>query len=287
MQATVPCGQCHECRLAHSRQWAMRCVHEAELHAQNTVITLTYSNDHLPENGSIRPEDAANFMKRLRAHEDYFAQKLSVEPRRFKTYGCGEYGDKHGRPHYHIILFGYDFLDKTETPRSGSGEYKYYTSDILDSLWGMGRTELMDLTWETAAYVARYCMKKLTGPRKAEYGNKLPEQPVCLSRKGIGKEWYQQNKQHIYKQDKVTLRGKEMKPAKYYDRIYEIENPEEYEKVKWKRKMKAEKNTRKIEKEMAQGNYTNALHTGTRCMANKICTEAKVKTLRRGYENDS
>ena len=50
---TLPCGQCVNCRLNRSQEWAIRCVHEASLHSQNSFITLTYNNDNLPANGSL------------------------------------------------------------------------------------------------------------------------------------------------------------------------------------------------------------------------------------------
>ena len=50
---SLPCGQCYGCRLERSRQWAIRCVHESELYARNSFVTLTFDPAHLPVNGSI------------------------------------------------------------------------------------------------------------------------------------------------------------------------------------------------------------------------------------------
>ena len=82
MEVSVACGQCIGCRLERSRQWAIRCVHEASLHPINCFITLTYSPEHehrlyVPypdlETGevignqlSLRKDDFVLFMKRLR-----------------------------------------------------------------------------------------------------------------------------------------------------------------------------------------------------------------------------
>jgi len=45
MELQIPCGQCIGCRLERSRQWAIRCVHEASLWEKNSFITLTvYDN---------------------------------------------------------------------------------------------------------------------------------------------------------------------------------------------------------------------------------------------------
>lgn len=63
---TLPCGQCVGCRLERSRQWAVRCMHEASLYDQNAFVTLTYDQDHLPESGSLRYRDFQLFCKRAR-----------------------------------------------------------------------------------------------------------------------------------------------------------------------------------------------------------------------------
>ena len=62
----LPCGRCIGCRLERSRQWAMRCVHEASLHEANCFITLTYDDAHCPKDGSLRFEHWQKFMKRFR-----------------------------------------------------------------------------------------------------------------------------------------------------------------------------------------------------------------------------
>lgn len=288
---TVPCGQCMECRLKASRETALRCVHEASLHGQqNCVITLTYATENLPSFGSIEPSHAVKFIKDLRAREQYAAKKEGRLARGFKTYGCAEYGEKRGRPHYHIILFGWTFEDQIEE-RHQPG---YYTSDILTTVWARGQTQIMDLTFESAAYVARYITKKLTGPRKEEYGNKLPEQTVCVTQKGLGKEWYKEWKEDIYNGDRVyrsTRDGRRigMAPPKYYDRRYEIENQDQYEKIKEQRKRNQKKRMDKIEKEIQEGNYTNAMNQGigSRDKADQDCKEASWKLLKRGYENET
>jgi hypothetical protein len=98
----LPCGQCIGCRLAHSRDWATRCVHEAHMHDHNCFITLTYSPENLPEGGTLVRKHFTDFMKRLR-------KALAVDDISIRFFGCGEYGSKLERPHYHAIIFGYDF----------------------------------------------------------------------------------------------------------------------------------------------------------------------------------
>lgn len=148
----VPCGQCVGCRLERSRQWAVRCVHESQLHKENCFITLTYASEHLPPDSSLHYRDFQLFMKRLR-------KKFTGKKIRF--YMCGEYGENFGRPHFHACLFGHNFDDlklwKTQN------NIPLYRSKILEELWPFGHSSVGSVTFESAAYVARYIMKKVTG----------------------------------------------------------------------------------------------------------------------------
>ncbi len=232
---TVPCGQCIGCRLERSRQWAMRCVHEASLYEENAFITLTYDDAHLPRTGSLDKTAFPKFMKRLRKH---------ACGERIRYYHAGEYGDSFGRPHYHALLFGYDFADKrTWSERSGLPVWR---SATLERLWPMGQSEVGSVTFESAAYVARYCLKKINGKKSEEYytvtletGEVVQVQPeyATMSRRpGIGSKWYEDFKCEVYPADSVVVRGKLMKPPRFYDGQFEIEDPEAMAAVKRARK---------------------------------------------------
>lgn len=151
LSVELPCGNCIGCRLEKSRQWAMRIMHEAQLHEHNSFLTLTYSDQYLPKNNSLKKDDVQKFLKRLRRRLD--------KPIRY--YQCGEYGEKFHRPHYHMCLFGHDFYDDREHFKTSTGD-KLYVSELLSEVWGMGHCLIGDLTFESAAYVARYVTKKLT-----------------------------------------------------------------------------------------------------------------------------
>jgi len=148
----LPCGKCVGCRLERSRQWAVRCMHEAQLHDRNCFITLTYDEAHVPAGFSLRYRDFQLFMKKLR--------KFAGHPVRF--FMCGEYGGEHSRPHFHACLFGFDFPDKVQFKRVGGGAV-IYRSSVLERLWLQGFSTIGAVTFESAAYVARYVMKKLDG----------------------------------------------------------------------------------------------------------------------------
>ena len=124
---SLPCGKCMGCRLERSRQWAMRCMHEAQMHEDNCFITLTYRPDDLPKDGSLNKKHFQDFMKRFRHR--YSDTKI-------RYYMCGEYGEDFGRPHYHACIFGFDFPDKVHW-KTFNG-CKLFTSEILEDLWSFG-----------------------------------------------------------------------------------------------------------------------------------------------------
>lgn len=248
----VPCGQCIGCRLEKSRQWAIRCMHEASLYDDNCFLTLTYDQEHLPEDGSLHVEHFQKFMKRLR-------KKYSGRTIRF--FHCGEYGEKNFRPHYHAIIFNFDFPDKRYFQKRG--EFRLYTSEILHGqngggLWPYGHCLIGSVTFESAGYVARYVLKKLNGDladvESGPYGlshyqtisvdsgeifDLKPEYTTMSRRPGIGKGWYDQFKNDVYPSDHIIVRGKKCSVPKFYDNQFEIEYPDEMRIVKAKRKMSA------------------------------------------------
>ena len=240
MPVSVPCGQCIGCRLDRSRQWAIRCYHEAQLHGENSFITLTYDDAHLPPGGTLVKKDFQDFMKRLRER---------IAPRRVRYFHCGEYGEKTSRPHYHACLFGFDFDDKALFRRSRG--ISLYVSDTLSELWPFGFSTIGDVTFESAAYVARYILKKHLGEipgvqghvdtRTGEISEREREYTTMSRRPGIGREWYEKFKNEVYPHDEVIVQGRRMKPPRFYDRILEEEHEHEYLKVKAERKKAAER----------------------------------------------
>lgn len=231
----LPCGQCVGCRLERSRQWAIRCIHEAQLHEDNCFITLTFNPESLAarENpGSLRKKDFQDFMKRLRKHFTHT---------KIRFFHCGEYGEKYGRPHYHAILFGLDFDDK-ELINVLNG-HRLYRSPTLEKLWPFGYSSIGNVTFESAAYVARYIMKKVTGEHAenhyqyvdqdtGELLEQIPEYTTMSRRPGIASGWFDTYADDVYPSDFVTVRGKKMRPPKFYDKLMEQTRPYEMEDIK-------------------------------------------------------
>ena len=221
VQMQVPCGQCIGCRLERSRQWAVRMMHEAQMHEDNSFVTLTYDDEHLPDHGSLQrpPRDFQLFMKRLRKF--YGKERISF-------YQCGEYGSENGRPHHHAILFGVAFPDQKKHTTNGRGD-DLFVSPTLDRLWGLGLATIGALTFESAAYCARYCVKKVTGqqalffyervdPATGEVYRLVPEYATMSLNPGIGERWFKKYGAELEDNDSVVMRGYEMSVPRYYNR---------------------------------------------------------------------
>lgn len=230
----VPCGQCIGCRLEHSRAWALRCVHEAQLHDENCFLTLTYEDEKLPQYGGLEIEHWQKFVKKLRKH---------LAPRRIRYFHCGEYGEQYQRPHYHALIFGWTPCDKQL--HSTKDGINLYVSPMTQKLWGRGFVTIGELNFQTAAYTARYTMKKLGGERYFQPAwdfstgeiNELPNVYATMSRRpGIGADWIKQYKSDVYPWDHVIHEGLEHKTPRFYDKYLESTHQEEYESIKEKRK---------------------------------------------------
>lgn len=234
-----PCGVCIDCRLDYSRQWAIRCVHEAQMHEQNSFLTLTYNDDNLPYDGSVSREELQKFMKRLR-------KKVNTDIRFFAS---AEYGKKYDRPHYHLCLFGYDFPDKkafSYTNRKSGVPDILYVSKMLGKVWQKGFHTIGEVNFKSAGYVARYCMKKHHGKGQKMVYDGLEPEFALMSRGqkkggkgGIGKTWFEKYWTDCYPKDFVTVNGKKHRPPKYYDSLLEKKNLKLYQWVMAKRELAA------------------------------------------------
>ena len=241
----IRCNQCIGCRLYRSREWAIRITHEAQLHQDNSFLTLTYSDENLPLDGSLVPEDHRNFIKRLR-------KRLS--PLQLRYFHCGEYGEENLRPHYHCILFGYSDPDQIPWSKTPTGD-TLYRSPLLEKTWELGHVLVGQVTPESAQYVASYTTKKLTvskqsteadyrkwssrylraDPYTGEIKEIAPEYSTSSNRPGIGKPWYDRYKSEVFPSDFVIIKGQKMPVPRYYELLLERENPTLYAEVKRKR----------------------------------------------------
>lgn len=236
----LPCGRCVGCRLERSRQWAVRCMHERQMHGLNCAITLTYSDDHLP-GPSLVYDDFQRFLKRLRKR---------ISPVKIRYFGCGEYGERRGRPHFHAILFGMDFLDKKPMKDTSAGS-KQWSSALLEEVWGLGRCTVGECSFETAAYIARYCLDKVTGPMAEAHYRRVDEETGEITqlepefnfmslKPGIGASWLDRfGATDVFPFDRVVSRGHEAKPPRYYDKRLSQVDPERWKEVRYTREERA------------------------------------------------
>lgn len=232
LPVTVQCGQCIGCRRRRTTDWATRIVHEARSHERSCFITLTYNDEHLPADGSLRVEDWQKFAKRLRKR---------VGP--FRYFHAGEYGSKTQRPHYHAAIFGHDFSADREQIRSGSTPL--YRSGVLDEVWAKGFCSVGALEPASARYVAKYVVKRATGdqaekkysrcdPVTGEVWSVRPEYATMSrggSMRGLGFAYYQKYCEEIDRDGVCrTLDGKSAPIPRYYDFLLEQRDPEAFKK---------------------------------------------------------
>ena len=272
---TIPCGNCWACNLNYSAQWATRIMSEVEKTEHNYFITLTYDDEHIPiaekmeyngssyENdgtwgGTLNPEDTHTFINSLRK---YFERKYKHKG--MKYYYCGEYGTETLRPHYHFILMNCPLdISQFYGTHVDKNFKAHWKSKELERFWDKGMIDICEVEWSCAAYVARYCMKKLQHDiPKQDYFKigKLPEFVRMSRRPGIGTDYFNKNFEKIYQTDEIIMRTVKgnvgsIKPPKAWDKKLEQINPELYEKIKESRR-KAKDRADKLKQELSD--YTD------------------------------
>lgn len=209
----VPCGRCIGCVEDRARDWTIRMVHESQMHKKSCFITLTYSEEHLPTDGSLQKYDFQLFMKRLRKaiYEGY--NKTTI-----RFFCSGEYGPGMCRPHYHAAIFGFDFPDKVLWKNRNL--CRLYRSSLLEKEWGKGFATIGNLDYASAAYLAGYMVKKLGTRSRFRYDGKTPEFSIMSRRPGIGAAWIDKYQDEVYRDDTVMINGLQIRPPKYYDSKY-------------------------------------------------------------------
>lgn len=153
------CGQCMPCRLNRRRLWTARIMLESQLHSASSFVTLTYDEDHLPDDRSVSVRHVQLFLKRVR---DY------VYPAKVRYFIVGEYGDLTLRPHYHAILFGVD------------------DNALVSKCWTLGNVHSGTLTEQSAAYVVSYTVKRMTSVDDVRLRGRKPEFARMSLKPGIG-----------------------------------------------------------------------------------------------------
>ena len=289
----IACNNCWGCQLQKSAEWATRIILECEetknstpiwdekkkkiLHPSNYFITFTYDDEHLhkPEElvdettGKVYKNDGTwqggilveNDMKEMfNSMRKYFERKGHVG---IKYYYCGEYGENTHRSHFHAIIMNLP-LDITEfyDTHIDKNFKAHWKSHEVEKWWNKGMIDIAEVEWSCAAYVARYTMKKLGKTKDTEYyysQGKTPEFVRMSNRPGIGRRYYERNKDKIYERDEIiqrTVKGNvgSIKPPKAWDKKFKEEFPKEWEKIK-KSRENAIKRSNRITREITD--YTD------------------------------
>lgn len=292
----VPCGQCASCRFTYARHWASRCILESLQWKDNYFVTLTYSPEHIGSclresalawtdtgeviestfNYSLVKEHLQKFMKDLRA---YYKYHFDLDNIRF--FASGEYGSKNYRPHFHLILFNCPIPDLLHTGSNFRGD-NYYSSPILEKIWGKGFVTVADCNFDTCSYVARYMLKKQKGFSSSIYTDLNIEPPFSNSSRnpGIARSYYDEHYKHLYEYDTLVLPMKngvrKVGLPSYFDKLYDLECPEDMSNIKLKRKKVAVQNMKEI---LRRTSKSEDQYRRDKAITNELRREKNVRPL--------
>lgn len=137
----VPCGHCALCASRVKKDWIVRCNLELQKYNCGEFITLTFDDMHLFDTSYAVVQ---KFLKRLR-------KGINKDIKYFVAY---ENGDRTGRPHYHILIFGFH--------RPYPVDPKFWNSYLADRYWKNGIVKAVPMTSANIPYVCGYVQKKLS-----------------------------------------------------------------------------------------------------------------------------
>lgn len=202
----VPCGKCDCCIKARAAEWGLRVLHESSEYENNIFVTLTLDDENYKkENYQVNKNTAKKFIKRLRE---------SLNGRKIKYFLCGEYGERYGRAHYHVILLNTGWSDEQN----------------IKDCWTLGTCCLGTVTPESIHYVTGYMIKK------SEWFLKNPsddrERPFQSMSNGMGLKYALRHKDVFTDHLEVTIQGNKRALPKYYKNKLEISKEVLFEKAK-------------------------------------------------------
>lgn len=237
-ETKIKCSRCIGCRIEMRDSWAFRCYAESKLHKDNSFITLTYDDDHVPLHNSLNVRDWQLFAKRLRK---------KAGP--FRFFMCGEYGDNTNRPHYHALLFGLGFDDRVKS-NSVYSQHDLYSSELLTEVWGQGFATIGEVTVESARYCAAYTTKRVTGDSAREHYSRVdvrtgeivevkPEFAIMSRNPGIGSDWIRKYYPEVLTHNAVYCKDRRQAVPFYFQKILEEIEPDVWAQTKMEAQMKA------------------------------------------------
>lgn len=193
----VPCGYCHKCRKTDRNNWSIRTQHTIK---DGTFITLTIAPEHYKN--TLVKQDLKDYLKRLREHIRRNEQE-HYEKHNFKYFATGEYGDRFGRGHYHIIC-------------------NYKNHKVIKEKWNYGHVYIGNAEGASINYSTKYIQKTKSKNRKEE-----KEEEFRLMSKGLGKEFIEKHKKWFRENRQLWLtiyqKGKSIKyplPRYYKEKFF-------------------------------------------------------------------
>lgn len=258
----LPCGKCQGCQTSYAQGWALRCRLELLQHRTASFTTLTYRNEALPP--TLNRQEFSAYFKRLRSRLG------AARPIRF--FGCGEYGEKSGRPHYHAIIYG------------AHAEHDKHT---LSAAWPHGHAYSVPVTAANINYVAGYTNKKIRAekwrgppgwiqcgkgwldPDTGEYTEWQPAFRQMSRRPGIGGE----ARQHTMSwKDHAVMNGVRIPVPRFYHDAWKAQaTPEQIEQHKYEKIIRANsKQPITYEQLEAQEKINNARQAQRAAKRNKL-----------------
>lgn len=221
-----------------SMSWALRCRHEADSWAHNAFLTLTYDDEHLPWHGSLDKDLPRLFVRYLRRHLDGVECAPGSPKRPIRYFGCGEYGERRNRAHYHLLLFNVRFDDTSVYGRDT------YTSRLVSQLWPYGSHILGTVTPASASYVAGYALKKVSKWEAAwkyrlidengEFFDKQREFAMMSLKPPIGWYWYAKYKNDL-RLGHCVVDGRQVAIPRLYRDKLRVDAPGVYAEMELKR----------------------------------------------------
>lgn len=250
----VSCGKCIGCLKTKRLNWAIRCMNEASSHTRNCVLNLTFNDKNLPENRSLSQDFIVKFIKKLRDN---------LYPNKIRYFVAGEYGKQRNRPHYHMLVFGYDFMDKYLWLINDHGT-RQYRSNHLEQIWTYGYSTIGEVNMGSCQYIAGYLYKKLhhteeqennkyyelTDPNTGQIYNVMFEFATMSRNPGIGNDWYYRIGHKDCKKDYLVNNGHKIGVPRYYRELMKITDNKTYERNKRKRRLDMEKRKKFSKKEL-------------------------------------
>lgn len=259
----IPCNKCIGCKLSYAREWATRCMLEYQYHDSAYFATLTYADAHVPKSVYAEPDtgEAHTSLTLSRRDVQLFLKRLrkAFPADSIRYYGCAEYGPNTWRPHYHVILFGLHLDDLQVKRQNVDGTVTAWWSPKFQACWSLrpfgnfspfldaiGEVELSPVSWATCAYTARYVVKKqlcLDGEDfYAKFGLQRPF-TFMSTKPAIGDRYFQDHPE-IYDFDSISLPTsdgcKNVFLPRRFDKLYDIEHPDELAELKAMRRTVAE-----------------------------------------------